>query len=76
MRLASRSRELIAVIDAAAQAFDGHEIHQVTYQGGMIYRVDAGPCSLNAAIVPKPRPGTVGAMEFTVSLSSVTCRGE
>ena len=71
-----RSRELVAVIQAAALAFDRHEIHQVTHVGDMLYRVDAGPCSLNAAIVPKPEPEAVGAMEFTVSLSAVSCRSE
>lgn len=68
-----RSRELVAVIQAVAAALEDHPIDQVLHQGGFVYRVLAGPCSIVATILPKPDEGLMGAMQFTVELGGASC---
>jgi hypothetical protein len=70
-----RAKELNAVIDAVAEQVPQHEITKVIYQKNDQYQVIAGPCSIRAAIVPKPNSGgMVGPRQFDVKLSFRKCR--
>jgi hypothetical protein len=68
-----RARELSAVVDAVAAAVESYPIDAVTYRGDHLYEVVAGPCTVQATIVPEPTPGIAGPMKFRVEPDEPQC---
>jgi hypothetical protein len=70
-----RAREMTAVIDAVAARLPQHPISKIIYQKPDQYRVVAGPCSVNAAIVSAPpKAGVAGPRQFEVKLGAPRCK--
>lgn len=72
-----RLAELKAVLDhpGVASALRGHMIDRVEFLSPDRYRVTAGPCALDVAIVSRPTPpGLVGPRQFEVVPGAPACR--
>ncbi|HEX8062588.1 MAG TPA: hypothetical protein VF535_05180 [Allosphingosinicella sp.] len=71
-----RAAELEAVVADAgvANAFGGAPIQRVEFVRTDLYRVSAGACRLDVAIVDLPaRPGVVGPRRFAVKAGRKLC---
>jgi hypothetical protein len=71
-----RAAELKAVVadPRVANAFDGAPIERIEYVRTDLYRVSAGRCRLDVAIVDLPTPADVsGGRRFTVQAGRKVC---
>lgn len=71
-----RAAELkaIAADSRIANAFDGAPVERIEYVRRDLYRVSAGACRLDVAIVDLPTPpGVAGARRFRVKAGTKVC---
>jgi hypothetical protein len=70
-----RAREMTAIIDAVAAQLPQHPITKIIYRKPDRYGVVAGPCSIEASIVPTPpKAGVLGPRQFEVKLGVPRCK--
>jgi len=74
-----RAAEFRAIANHAgiANAFEGNPIEKIEFLSKDLYRVSAGDCHLDVAIVGKPNlDGLVGPRQFEVKPGTVVCESE
>lgn len=75
-----RLRELQAILDSneLSEKLQGHPIDRIERPGDDLYRVQAGPCTLDIRIVDDPasstKPAMPGPRNFHIEAGKAACR--